>query len=159
MVSMGFGRCVGISPLQRLDPYEDPRPVVPNGTAPTFRDVGPSDMTVAATSLVSPSGGRKLCVFSGFRRFFCRLTEFEGAFLKQKPCHVVPRGHSAEATTFVRVPLPRSQRDLGLQVRRMVLCSGAFSPLRESDFSGFGDHHDDNHRNGIRSFRRPRAWR
>lgn len=159
MVSMGFGRCVGIWPLQRLDPYEDPRPVVPNGTAPTFRDVRPSDMTVAATSLVSPSGGRKLCVFSGFRRFFCRLTEFEGAFLKQKPCHVVPRGHSAEATTFVRVPLPRSQRDLGLQVRRMVLCSGAFSPLRESDFSGFGDHHDDNHRNGIRSFRRPRAWR
>jgi hypothetical protein len=159
MVSMGFGRCVGTSPLQRLDLYDDPRPVVPNGTAPTFRDVGPSDMTVAATSLVSPSGGRKLCVFSGFRRFFCRLTEFEGAFLKQKPCHVVPRGYSAEATTFVRVPLPRSQRDIGLQVRRMVLCSGAFSPLRESDFSGFGDHHDDNHRNGIRSFRRPRAWR
>jgi hypothetical protein len=156
---MGFGRCVGTSPLQRLDLYDDPRPVVPNGTAPTFRDVGPSDMTVAAKSLVSPSGGRNLCVFPGFRCFFCRLTEFDGAFLKQKPCHVVPRGHSAEATSFVWVPLPRSQPDKGLQVRRMVLRSGAFSPLRESDFSGFGDHHDDNDRNGIRSFRRPRAWR
>lgn len=132
--------------------------VAPCGSAPTFRDVGPSVIPVAATWLLSPSGGRKLRVFPGFRRFFCRLMDAEGAFLMQKLCHVAPRGHFAEATWFVRAPLPQSQPDNGRQVRRMVLCSRALSPFRESDFSGFGDHHDDDDRNGIGRFRRPRAW-
>ena len=150
-MSTGFCRCVGISPHQRLVADNDRGFVVPGGFTQTFRDVGPSEMTVAATSLFSPPGERKLRVFPGFRGFFCRITEIDGAFLMQKLCQVVPRGHSAAATFFVRVPLQRSKPDKGSHVCRMVVCSGALNLFRESDFSGFGDPHDDDNRNGIRS--------